>query len=153
MGKRIDIMLASMSICTRAPRLPWAGIPHRKGGADHQQRVAFHHHVVAGLGAEQADRAGDPWQVVGQRGLAEQRLGAAGRQPVCDRDDFIGGAKRAGADEHRNLLAGIEDFRRAVEIGLTGHDAGRAIADAGMQRAVRTRRDPRRPLPAGRWAG
>ncbi|MHC2621452.1 hypothetical protein ACVIW2_003484 [Bradyrhizobium huanghuaihaiense] len=48
-----------------------------KGGADHQQRVAVRHHVVAGLGTEQADRARDPRQIVGQRGLAEQGLGAA----------------------------------------------------------------------------
>ena len=63
-----------------------------KGRADHQQRVAFHHQVVARLGAEQADRAGDPRQIVGQRRLAEQRLGAAGGQAVGDRDHFVGGA-------------------------------------------------------------
>ena len=108
----------------------------REGGADHQQRVALHHHVVAGLGAEQADRAGDPWQIVGQHGLAEQRLGTARRQPVGDGDHLVGGTKRAGADEHRNLLAGIEHLRGAIEIGLARRDAGCAVADAGMQRAV-----------------
>ena len=38
------------------------------------------HQLVARLGAEQADRAGDERQVVGQRRLAEQRLGDAGAE-------------------------------------------------------------------------
>ena len=79
-----------------------------KARADHQQRVALRHQLVARLGAEQADRAGDPGQIVGQRGLAEQRLGAAGAELVGDRDDFVGRAERAGADQDRDLLAGVQ---------------------------------------------
>ena len=49
-----------------------------KSRADHEQRVAFGHQPVAGLGAEQTDRAGYPGQIVGQNRFAEQRLGASG---------------------------------------------------------------------------
>ena len=63
-------------------------------------RRAFHHQVPARLGTKEPDRASDPWQIVRQRRLAEQRLGGAGLQPVGDRDHFIGGVERAGADQN-----------------------------------------------------
>ena len=111
-----------------------------KARADHQQRVALGHQIVARLGAEQADRAGDPGQIVGQRRLAEQRLGDAGAEPVGDRDDLVGGLQRAGADEDRDLLAGVEHLGGLAQLPLVRDDLRRLVADARMQRAVRTRR-------------
>ena len=50
----------------------------REAGADHQERVAFHHHLVAWIRPQQPDGAGDEWEVVGQDVLPQQRLGDAG---------------------------------------------------------------------------
>ena len=63
---------AAIDIDLNAPRLAFLrekfGIG--KARSDHQKRIAFHHHVVAGFGAQQADRARDIWQVVGNSSLA-----------------------------------------------------------------------------------
>ena len=73
----------------------------REVRADGQQRVAAHHHLVARAGAEQADGAGDPGQVVGQHVLAEQGLRHAGAEQLRDLLDLGAGApcrpgRRAG---------------------------------------------------------
>ncbi len=54
--------------------------------ADHQERVAAHHHLVARPRAEQAHLAGDEGQIVRHRGAAEQRLGDAGAEDLGDLD-------------------------------------------------------------------
>ncbi len=82
-GCDIDLHAARLALLRQELRIGEAG-------ADHQQRVAFGHQLVARLGAEHADRAGDPGQVVGQHRLAQQRLGHAGAEPVGDRDHFVG---------------------------------------------------------------
>lgn len=46
----------------------------RKAGPDHQQRVAVTHQLVRGTRAEQADRAGDIRQIVGEDVVGEQCL-------------------------------------------------------------------------------
>ena len=76
------------------------------------------HHVAGRARAEQADRPGDPRQIVGQHGLAEQRFRAAGLQPVGDLDHLALGAERSGADEHRDLRAGVEHLGGAAQIGF-----------------------------------
>ncbi|MHC2621451.1 hypothetical protein ACVIW2_003483 [Bradyrhizobium huanghuaihaiense] len=48
--------------------------------------------------------------------------------------------KRASADEHRDLLAGVEHLRGTVEFVLARRDTRRTVADTGMQRAMRTGR-------------
>ncbi len=112
-----------------------------EAGADHQQRVALLHHLPAWAGAEQADRAGDVGQVVRHGGLAEQRLGHTGAHPLSDLDYLLGRAERAGADQHRHPLAGVEHLGGTGEIGRRRHHDGRLIADARMHRAVCARRD------------
>ena len=106
-----------MSICT--PRA-WPSFGQELGvgeaRADHQQRVAVLHQVPARLGAEQADRAGDEGQVVGQRRLAEQRLGDAGAEQVGDLDHLVGRAQGAGADQHRDPLAGVQHLGGALQL-------------------------------------
>ena len=84
----------------------------REVGADGQQRVAVHHHLVGRDRAEQPDRAGDPRQVVGQHVLAEQRLGRAGAEQVGELGQLGDAAARALPDEQRDLLAGVEDVGR-----------------------------------------
>ena len=134
--------MSGLDVDLHAARLAFLGQELRigKARADHQQRVALRHQIPARLGAEQADRAGDPGQVVGQRGLAEQRLGDAGAELVGDRDDLVGRVQRAGADQDRDLLAGVEHLGGAAQVALVGHDLGRGVADAGMHRAVLARR-------------
>ncbi|MET3789163.1 hypothetical protein ABIC24_006859 [Methylobacterium radiotolerans] len=129
--------------------------------ADHQQRVAFGHHVGGGLGAEEPDRAGDEGQVVRQRRLAEQRLGHAGLELVGHRDHLVGGVQRARAHEDRDLLAGIEHVGGPAQIGVEGHDPRHRVADAREGVAVLAHRrlvgdvlqvvgqDDRRDLPLG----
>ena len=65
---------------------------------------------------EQADRAGDPRQVVGQHVLAEQRLRDARAEQVGDLLDLVGGAARALADEDRDLLALVEDLGGVLDV-------------------------------------
>jgi hypothetical protein len=43
----------------------------REVGTDREKGVALHHQMPTGGGAQQADGAGDPWQVVRQNVLAE----------------------------------------------------------------------------------
>ncbi len=88
-----------------------------KARADHQQRVAFHHQFVARLGAEQADRAGDPGQVVGQRRFAEQRLGDAGSEPIGDRDHLVGGRSAPAPTSMATFLPRVQHVGRAAQIG------------------------------------
>ena len=61
-----------------------------------------------GLVPSRPERAGHPWQVVRQRRLAEQRLGARRPEPVGDRDHLVGRVQRTGADQHCHLLAGVQ---------------------------------------------
>ena len=136
--------MSGVDIDLDAARLAFLGQEFRvgKARADHQQRVAVDHQLVARLGAEQADRAGDPGQIVRQRRLAEQRLGDAGAEPVGDRDDLVGGAQRAGADQDRDLLAGVEHVGGAPQVGLVGHD----LAAPRSRRRNAPCRAPRRLL-------
>ena len=115
-----------------------------KARADHQQRVALGHHVVTRFGAEQADRARHPRQIVGQHGFAEQRLGDARTELFGDGDDFVGRVQRAGADQDRHFLAGVQHVGGLLQIVGIGHETWRAITHAGMQRAV---------FAAGRFIG
>ena len=72
--------------------------------ADHQQRVAVLHHVVARLGPEQTELLGVEGHVAGHGGFAEQRSDDAGAEAVGDGEHLVGGVERALADEHRDLL-------------------------------------------------
>ena len=125
-----------------AARLALLGQELRVGEAraDHQERVAFGHQLVARLGAEEADRARHAGQVVGQRRLAEQRLRDAGAQRLRDGDHLVGRVERACADQDRDLPAGVEDVGGALEVGVERHGPRGREADAGMHRAVLARR-------------
>ncbi len=48
--------------------------------------------------------------------------------------------ERAGADQHGDLLAAVEHFGGAAQIGVIGHGLRLGEADAGMDRAVLARR-------------
>jgi hypothetical protein len=115
----------------------------RKIRADHQQRVAAHHHPIRRPRAEQADRAGDEWQRVGDRRLAEERLGDARAQHVGDLEHFGGRLKRARPDQHRHLVAGVQHVGRALQLVLVGRRPRNRVADARMHGAVL----------ASRWLG
>ena len=106
------------------PARPLLGQPLGVGEAraDHQQRVAAHHHVVAGLGAQQADRTGDEREIVRQRGPAIERFRDPRAQQLRHLDDLIGGVCRALADQDRHLLTGVENLGRALKVLVTGSD-------------------------------
>ena len=72
------------------------------------------------------ERAGDTGQVVGQRGLAQQRLGDAGLKPLGDRDDFVSRVKRPGANQDRDLLTRVEHVGGLAQTALSGNLAGPA---------------------------
>jgi hypothetical protein len=118
----------------------------REAGADHEQRVAVHHDQIARLGAQQADRSGHVGKLVGQDGLAEQRLRNAGAQPLRARGDLGRRAERARADQDRDLGGVVEDRRGVVEIGVVRHDARCAVAHRRVDRAVLARRAGDRAL-------
>ena len=99
--------------------------------ADHQQRVAVLHHVIARLGAEEADRAGHERQVVGQGRLAVERLGHAAAEQVGHLGHLVLRAERPGADQHRDLLAGVEQLGGGVEVGRLWHHVGLLEAHRG----------------------
>ena len=119
--RRIDVDLhRARGAVLRQELRPW------EAGADHQQGVAAVHQVGARPRAEQADRAGDEGQVVGQEPiLPSKRLGDAGAQRLRDLDDLVGSLGRARADQDRDLLAGIEHVRRSAA-GPLGRDDRRA---------------------------
>jgi len=129
--RRVDIDL-------HRARLPVLGQKLRPGktGADQQQCIAIAHHVGRGLGAEQPDRAGDERQIVGQHVLAEQGLGDPGADAVGDLDHLAGGAARAGADQDRDLFAGVEDVGGALQVGRLRHDRRSGIARPGAGEAM-----------------
>ena len=112
----------------------------RKARADHQQRVASGHELVARPGAEQADRAGHERQIVGDDGLAEQRLRDAGSEHVGDGEHLVGRSQGPGTHEHRHPLAGVQDLRGGTQIVLGRQDDAAVIADPGQGGAVLARR-------------
>ncbi len=115
------------------PGLPELGQELAVGhvGADDEERVAVAHELVGGPGAEQADRAGDVGQVVGQDVLAEQGLGDARAGGLGDALELFDGAAGALAGEDGDLLAGVEDLGGAVEVALVGGDAGVLVGRLG----------------------
>ena len=112
----------------------------REARADHEQRVAALHHVVARDRAEEADRAGHERKVVGEDVLAEQCLGDSGTEEVGDTLELLGGTAGALADEHRDLLPLVEDLGCVLDVVLLRQDARPAVADARVDGAVGARR-------------
>ena len=106
----------------------------RERASHHQQGVGLLHHLPARPGPEQADRAGAEGDVVGHRGLAEERLGDPGTEDVGDLDHLVGGVERSGADEHRHLPARVEHVRRPAELVLRREHPGSDEADPGVER-------------------
>ena len=87
-----------------------------------------------------------PRQIVGQRRLAEQRLGDAGAQLVGDGDDLVGRVQRAGADQHGDFLAAVQDVGGARAGRLdAGTMRGGRVADAGVDACRACAAGPRRP--------
>lgn len=80
----------------------------REAGADHQQGVAVPHQLVGGAGAEQADGAGDLRQVVGERVLAEQRIGHPRAEDVRQPFDLLPRTAGALADQDGGLVTCVE---------------------------------------------
>jgi hypothetical protein len=57
-------------------------------------------------------------------------LGDPGAELFSDRNHFVGRAERPGADEDRNLLAGIEHVGGPAEVGVERHSPGPGEAHA-----------------------
>jgi len=55
-------------------------------------------------------------------------------------DHFVGRLQRAGAHEHGDLLTRVEGDGGTAEVGIERHHARRAVAQAGMNRAMGARR-------------
>jgi hypothetical protein len=102
--------------------------------------VAAAHHVPAGLGAEDADGAGDPGDVVRHRCLAQQGLGQAGLQLVRYGDEFGKCMERAGAHQDGDFLALVENAGGPLQVDVERHDFRVGVAGAGKHAAVFARR-------------
>ena len=76
------------------------------------------HQHAAGAGAEQADGAGHVRQVVGNRRLAQERLGHSGGQALGDRFQLPVRAQGPGTGEDRHAPAAIEDRRGGFQVGV-----------------------------------
>ena len=137
-----DAEHARVEVDLHAARLARLGQPLgvREAGADHQQRVAALHQRVARLRPEQADRAGDEGQVVGQHVAAVERLGDPGAEPLGDLLDLGGGLAGALADQDRDPLAGVEHLGGAREVGVVREHPRLRHRPAREDRAVRARR-------------
>jgi hypothetical protein len=135
--------LAPVDVDLHAARLLFLGQEFRigKAGTDHQQRVAVLHQLPARVGPEQADGAGHERQFVGHRGLAEQCLGDPGAELLGGFDDFRRRVHRAGAGQDRDLFAGVQHLRRALQVVAGGHDVRPAVTGAAEYAAVLARRD------------
>ena len=136
-------MRPSMSICT--PRAcPSFGqeLRVREARADHQQRVAVRHQVPARLRAEQADRAGDERQVVGQRPPCRAAPWRRRRRAASATCDHLVGrvAARPRRPASRPSRRRSARRRRAADRRRAGTIRGARVADAGVDRAVRARR-------------
>ena len=70
-----------------------------------KERVRLLHHLPTRLRSEQTDRPRAKRHVVGDGGLAEQRLRYPGPELVGDGEHLVGRLQRAGADQHGDLLA------------------------------------------------
>ena len=132
-----------MSISTHA-RLALLRQPLRvrEARADHEQRVAALHHVVARHRAEQADRAGHERQVVGERRPCRaapwrRRRRAARRRARPPR-------RRRGAPWPTSIATFSPSLRIVGRVLRCRTPAaatrGRRVADARVDRAVRARR-------------
>jgi hypothetical protein len=72
--------------------------------------------------------------------FAEPALGDAGAEHLGDLHDFILGVHRAGADQHGDLFAFVEDLRRGLQIRFVRNDVGDGAAHAAERVIVLLRR-------------
>src|SRR5215217_5717194 len=113
----------------------------REARADHEQRVAVLHHVVRGLGAEQAYRARYERQVVRERCPTVEGLRHPAPQDVGGLLHLLGSAERPGADQHGNLLTSVQYLGGAAQVlALRYHARGGGESDLGEDRAMSARR-------------
>ena len=96
-----------------------------------EQRVAAGHHLVARPGAEQADGSGDPGQLVGQHVLAQQGLRGARTEQVGRLGEFGVRPPGPGADQHRDLGAGVEDVGGPPDGVVVRGDLRKVETEAG----------------------
>ena len=120
--------MGSRSICTPRACPAGAGTRCRERRANHQERVARLHHLLRRLRAQKPDRAGGVGAIVGDGGLAEERLGDGRGQRVGRTFQKVRRADRALAREDRDLRPGVQHLGRARELVLVGSRALRANA-------------------------
>ncbi len=133
----------AVDVDLHAARLARFGQPLRVGeaGADHQEGVAAVHHLVARLRAEQADRAGDVGQVVGQHVAPVERLGDSAAEQLGDLLDLVRRLAGALPDQDRDLLAAVQQLGGAAHLlGRRDHARGLGVGGPGEDRAVAHRR-------------
>ena len=70
-----------------------------------------------------------------QRGLAEQRLGDTRLQALRDRDDLVGGFKRARPNQHGDFAAFVQNVSGRPEQALFEKFRRAGVTDTGMGRA------------------
>ena len=133
---------AAVDIYLNPPRISRLGQEFAIGKrrADHQEGVAAFHQIPARLRAEQPDRARHERQIVRQRGFSEQRLGHARLQALRDRDDLVGGFKRARSNQHGDFAAFVQNVSGRPEQALFRQFRGAGVTDTGMGRPVGERR-------------
>ena len=123
----------SMSICTQLG-LARLGIELHvgKAAARDDQRVAFLHGVLRGRRAEQADAARGVRAVVGDHGLAQQRLDDR-RQPAfsASAEHLLAGVQAAAAGQDGHLLAAVDDLGGGRAVPGPWASAGAAAIDVG----------------------
>ena len=90
----------------------------REGGSHDEQAVAALHGLCGGSRAEDADGAGGKGMVVGDGGLAQERLGDGGLQALGRLDEEVGCTERTAAGEDGDALAGVQHLGGAGEVPL-----------------------------------
>ena len=110
----------------------------RKVRAQHEQRIAVHHGVVAGRKAEQASHADIVGIVVLDELLAPHRVHDGRFQFRCQRHQLLMRTLAAGAAKNGHLLRPVENFSSLSQLFKRGTDHRGGLMDAELQRWVGT---------------
>jgi hypothetical protein len=108
----------------------------RKVRPDHEQGIAVVHHLPARLSAQEANGTRNEREVIGERGLAQQRLRDAGAEKLSNLDDFVSRMQRTGTDQYRDLIPGVEHVRCTLEVSRGGDDARGRVSDTRVDSPV-----------------
>src|SRR5215813_1895953 len=100
----------------------WKKFDVRKGGSDHEKRVAILHHFLRRLGSKQPDRSGCIRTRIRHRSLSEQCFNDRSSQRFREGLQFFARPQGAAAREDGNPFSRIQKVSRALDVAIRWYE-------------------------------